>query len=749
MKIIINPSGDIFIKRLSKANVFIHQLSASSARKQPNKVAKPNGDNYSGSPYGLAARDGSLPTTRANLYGLSSNAKVWAPRQAGLAKRIGPKSSDQSLSSSGNSSGYGMGNYSLESARNKTGFDGENEMKTTISTTNTSSLLELERVVRVFNMEKFKQIVDRESRRPYPNRLLLRNMCISVVSFVLDDKKLLNLPSWIIVINMVAIDLLSRKIGLGNGDGLLGRETFLSSAKYSLLNSRGPFPLFGSELSLMRPSADWGEKEAEDEFYRKFHGISRSRLPNSVSQQMLVENASRLNRVGQRRAHLDGEEFTGAGALLDGRAHLLKRSSSNGHLSSRSDELILKETNNSDHAKTVHSDEPESNVSSEQAHSSDGPQSVGEETGVGSSSSGFNSNSSLQMNDADESSGGGQIGHPSGPIVERNLHNNKKVAKKPRPPLRRPTKPARLLQGLSNPNLVSDPIPIPAPPTSEGGPSGRANLILVSPTGLSPPLAKKELRQANGGQFGASELTSEAQAKSSKTLPAGIPQHAQLAPPATQRHILRYLMSAVAHSNDNIPLNSALAKPKGQARPARRQQPVGAVPLPGFHRNNAAIANRRPQRPLPVLPDQRHLSEVDKNQQLTDLRENRSNESLYHSGLMARVPKYHVNQSAFANQPHKQPAPNTANGFHYPVTKSAINDILTDFKLQSHNQFNYVQHYRNQAASPDRIKAQERVEKHRHKQPISLSSLKTLSANLSLSASALVQGGFGRSKKMG
>lgn len=221
--------------------------------------------------------------------------------------------------------------------------------------------------------------------------------------------------------------------------------------------------------------------------------------------------------------------------------------------------------------------------------------------------------------------------------------------------------------------------------------------------------------------------------KLAKTLPTGIPPHAQLAPPATQRHILRYLMSAVARGGPQ----QIKASQQQKTRVANKKQLASAQPLSSFK----SAQNSRLHRPLPVLPGQRPLG-VSQQQHKNLL--NCSDESLYYSGLQARVPKQHFHQQEQYQQ-HKRPlGPYLAGGYQYPITKSAINAILTDFNLQSHNQFNYMQHYREQA----NVHQSQLKQKRRQEQPLSLANLKLLSSNLSSSASALVQNGF-RSKRTG
>lgn len=146
------------------------------------------------------------------------------------------------------------------------------------------------------------------------------------------------------------------------------------------------------------------------------------------------------------------------------------------------------------------------------------------------------------------------------------------------------------LQQVSKGPKIADPIPIPPPPTSaQTGPSGKANLILVSPTGLSPPLPKRQLPSQSQvcdpslsrpwnpyvtpeivlikhmDEYGKCKVIMDgrAQPKScsiAPPLPAAIPSHAKLAPPATQKYIMRYLMSnrkKLTDLNQMYPMDSA------------------------------------------------------------------------------------------------------------------------------------------------------------------------------------------------
>lgn len=61
-------------------------------------------------------------------------------------------------------------------------------------------------------MKKFASNVSRELRRAYPDRRKLEIECITAVSFVKQESELLNCPCWIMIVNLVAMDMLKAKI---------------------------------------------------------------------------------------------------------------------------------------------------------------------------------------------------------------------------------------------------------------------------------------------------------------------------------------------------------------------------------------------------------------------------------------------------------------------------------------------------------------------------------------------------------
>ena len=57
--------------------------------------------------------------------------------------------------------------------------------------------------------------MSRELKRGYPDRRRLEYQCISAVAFVKSEADLLDTPVWIMLINVVAMDMLRSKMPPG------------------------------------------------------------------------------------------------------------------------------------------------------------------------------------------------------------------------------------------------------------------------------------------------------------------------------------------------------------------------------------------------------------------------------------------------------------------------------------------------------------------------------------------------------
>ncbi|XP_055603003.1 uncharacterized protein LOC129751492 [Uranotaenia lowii] len=72
--------------------------------------------------------------------------------------------------------------------------------------------IEQEKIVKLFDMKKFQSNVNRELRRAYPDRRRLETQCLSAIAFVKSENDVLDCPVWVLIINVVAMDMLKSKL---------------------------------------------------------------------------------------------------------------------------------------------------------------------------------------------------------------------------------------------------------------------------------------------------------------------------------------------------------------------------------------------------------------------------------------------------------------------------------------------------------------------------------------------------------
>lgn len=84
--------------------------------------------------------------------------------------------------------------------------------------------LELSKIYVMFDIKKFQANISQELCRPYPDRRKLEQQCFSIVGLTRDSDDILNLPCWLMVINIVAIEMLNERMPLLDDDrhGLSG-----------------------------------------------------------------------------------------------------------------------------------------------------------------------------------------------------------------------------------------------------------------------------------------------------------------------------------------------------------------------------------------------------------------------------------------------------------------------------------------------------------------------------------------------
>eukprot|EP00092_Neocalanus_flemingeri_P107170 GFUD01137550.1.p2 GENE.GFUD01137550.1~~GFUD01137550.1.p2 ORF type:complete len:184 (+),score=76.90 GFUD01137550.1:36-554(+) len=80
--------------------------------------------------------------------------------------------------------------------------------------TNNAKMLELEidKPLKLFDMGKFQHTISREMRRDKPDWGKVRQQAISSLAFVQGCPEVLDQPVWIMVINIVALDLLRSRL---------------------------------------------------------------------------------------------------------------------------------------------------------------------------------------------------------------------------------------------------------------------------------------------------------------------------------------------------------------------------------------------------------------------------------------------------------------------------------------------------------------------------------------------------------
>lgn len=57
--------------------------------------------------------------------------------------------------------------------------------------------------------------MNHELSRSYPDRRRLENQCMSLISFVKSENDILECPIWVMIINIVAMDMLKSKLPPG------------------------------------------------------------------------------------------------------------------------------------------------------------------------------------------------------------------------------------------------------------------------------------------------------------------------------------------------------------------------------------------------------------------------------------------------------------------------------------------------------------------------------------------------------
>lgn len=120
-------------------------------------------------------------------------------------------------------------------------------------------------------MRKFTANINREFNRTYPEFSRLERQCFSAITLVKSNDKLLNSPLWILVINMVAIDMLRNRLQVlpklnpaelncAPGLGMTGAGAMLRRYGSTNLLGEDPYSTIESQVGMFYPTP-----EASDE----------------------------------------------------------------------------------------------------------------------------------------------------------------------------------------------------------------------------------------------------------------------------------------------------------------------------------------------------------------------------------------------------------------------------------------------------------------------------------------------------
>ncbi|EDV36735.1 uncharacterized protein Dana_GF11799 [Drosophila ananassae] len=102
---------------------------------------------------------------------------------------------------------------------------------------------------KLFDMKKFQTNINREFARTYPERGRLERQCLSAVSLVKSNNNLINSPVWILVVNVVAMDMLrSRLQTMPKSLDALGMRVPLTQS------SEDPYSTIESQVELIYPT---------------------------------------------------------------------------------------------------------------------------------------------------------------------------------------------------------------------------------------------------------------------------------------------------------------------------------------------------------------------------------------------------------------------------------------------------------------------------------------------------------------
>ncbi|XP_036332347.1 uncharacterized protein LOC118754537 [Rhagoletis pomonella] len=101
---------------------------------------------------------------------------------------------------------------------------------------------------KLFDMRKYTTNINREFSRSYPESRRLERQCLSAISLVKSNNNLINNPLWILVINIVAIDMLKNRLQA------LPKSLDAMGMRVPTAGSEDPYSTIESQVGLIYPT---------------------------------------------------------------------------------------------------------------------------------------------------------------------------------------------------------------------------------------------------------------------------------------------------------------------------------------------------------------------------------------------------------------------------------------------------------------------------------------------------------------
>ncbi|XP_004520685.1 uncharacterized protein LOC101449564 [Ceratitis capitata] len=101
---------------------------------------------------------------------------------------------------------------------------------------------------KLFDMRKYTTNINREFSRSYPESRRLERQCLSAISLVKSNNNLINNPLWILVINIVAIDMLKNRLQT------LPKSVDATGMRVPIAGSEDPYSTIESQVGLIYPT---------------------------------------------------------------------------------------------------------------------------------------------------------------------------------------------------------------------------------------------------------------------------------------------------------------------------------------------------------------------------------------------------------------------------------------------------------------------------------------------------------------